>query len=169
MGLRRSVEFVREEAGIVGCQGAPWGPDGGRGAAQQHGACHCSLDCTLCFCLACYLFSQSTCIVLSEPLLCHQQVNLSLLYIKKPVYCHGSVLWGTQRSSRYPQRRLVSGNRHHSVDREAKYHLQKFPRLPKMCFHHIANRQYFIPLLKYSQHISMPNAPFLTWRSSNYA
>lgn len=43
------------------------------------------------------------------------------------------------------------GDWHHRVDREAKYHLQKFPRLPKMCLHHTVNRQYFIPLLKYLQ------------------
>lgn len=74
-----------------------------------------------------------------------------LLYIKKPVSFHGSVLCGTLWSSRNPQGRLASGDWHHGVDGEAKYLLQKFPRLPKMCFHHTVNKRYFIPLLKYSQ------------------
>lgn len=74
-----------------------------------------------------------------------------LLDIKKPVYCHGSVFCGTWWSCRHTQWRLASGDWHHGEHREDNYHLQMFPRLPKMCFPHTVITQYFIPLLKYSQ------------------
>lgn len=65
-----------------------------------------------------------------------------LLDIKKPVYCPGSVFCGTQWSRRHSQWRLALGDWHRGVDREAKCHLQMFPRLPKMCFHHTVSRLY---------------------------